>query len=210
MGLWQAAQFAPNNPAWTSGSAWQASQAVAALAAPAALPGAPRYRPLAIAAAIAEPTLRSCRCREWLKRLMRCGSGSLILTFSWQGRHASGLGRLLSSTRVLRGAPETGNALQLQVKMQLVREGTRRFLSRRGREQRRQDQRFSDNHPLEDIRQILLPPSSDTSRLPSGSCSSPTGRPHTSRFSGAIIHPVRKSRGSPLGLPPEKGTKATE
>ncbi len=39
------------------------------------------------------------------------------------------------------------------------------------------------------------------SALPSDICSSPTGRPHTSRWSAPIIQPVRKSSGGPAGLP---------
>ena len=55
-------------------------------------------------------------------------------------------------------------------------------------------------------RQIFFPPSSETSRLPSGSVITPTGRPHTSLLPGAIIHPVRKSVGGPDGLPLANGT----
>src|SRR5216683_6317098 len=63
--------------------------------------------------------------------------------------------------------------------------------------------------PLYEIRQILLPPSSLTSRLPSGIWSADTGRPQTSGLSGESIQPVTKSRGGPLGLPLSNGTKAT-
>ncbi len=65
-------------------------------------------------------------------------------------------------------------------------------------------------YPLYVICQILLPPSSETRREPSGNCNSPTGRPQTSRRLGDNIHPVRKSCGPPLGFPSWNGTKATE
>ena len=65
-------------------------------------------------------------------------------------------------------------------------------------------------YDLYESRQILLPPSSDTSSDPSGSCSKPTGRPQTSRFSGASMNPVKNSFGPPCGLPPLNGMKATE
>ena len=50
-------------------------------------------------------------------------------------------------------------------------------------------------YDLYEIRQILLPPSSDISSEPSGSWSNPTGRPQTSRFSGASMNPFKKSFG---------------
>ena len=68
----------------------------------------------------------------------------------------------------------------------------------------------SARYDLYEIRQILLPPSSDTSSDPSGSCNKPTGRPQTSRFSGASMNPVKNSFGPLCGLPPLNGMKATE
>src|ERR1035437_108471 len=57
---------------------------------------------------------------------------------------------------------------------------------------------------------MRLLPSSEISRLPSGSCRMPTGRPHTSRRSGPSIQPVRTSRMAPEGFPSLKGMKAMD
>src|SRR5262245_59125408 len=65
-------------------------------------------------------------------------------------------------------------------------------------------------YDLYEIRQILLPPSSDKSSDPSGSWSKPTGRPQTSCLSGASMNPVMNSFGPPCGFPPLNGMNATE
>src|SRR6185295_15581990 len=61
-----------------------------------------------------------------------------------------------------------------------------------------------------ETRQIILLPSSDTSRLPSAICNNPTGRPQTSFLSSPSIQPVTKSSGSPAGLPFLNGINTTE
>ncbi len=62
-------------------------------------------------------------------------------------------------------------------------------------------------HLLADTRQILLPTSSATSRLPCWSITTPTGRPMA--FSSLSRKPVSTSIGWPFGLPSAKGTKIT-
>ena len=70
-------------------------------------------------------------------------------------------------------------------------------------------QRSRGGYPPYEMRQIFFPPSSVKSSEPSGSSRSPTGRPHTSFFSGASMNPERKSCGGPAGRPSLKGMKTT-
>jgi hypothetical protein len=52
-------------------------------------------------------------------------------------------------------------------------------------------------------RQMTLPTSSATSKLPARSIATPTGRPNASR---SALKPVRTSTGCPAGRPGAKGT----
>ncbi len=74
---------------------------------------------------------------------------------------------------------------------------------------RERGQRSRGGYPPYEMRQIFFPPSSVRSSEPSGSSRSPTGRPHTSFFSGASMNPERKSCGGPAGRPSLKGMKTT-
>src|SRR5579863_6225703 len=99
-------------------------------------------------------------------------------------------------------------ALLPELQMQLMRK--RRLLGVHfGRLQRHGRQRQNSNYPLYDTLQIFLPPSSDTSKLPSFIWNIPTGRPQTSLESGEIMKPVRKSSGPAVGFPFLKGRYAT-
>ncbi len=101
----------------------------------------------------------------------------------------------------------TIRALLLELQVQLVRE--RRLLRVHGRRSEHAQPATPNHQPLYDTLQIFLPPSSDTSRLPSFIWNTATGRPQTSWESGASMKPVRKSSGPPVGLPFLKGTYAT-
>src|SRR5262245_6918001 len=55
-------------------------------------------------------------------------------------------------------------------------------------------------YPIYRIRHMRFPPSSDTSREPSGATVTPVGRPHLLFAFGSTTNPVRKSSIAP-GLP---------
>src|SRR5262245_26554657 len=55
-------------------------------------------------------------------------------------------------------------------------------------------------YPIYRMRQMRFPPSSDTSREPSGATVTPVGRPHLLFAFGSRTNPVRKSSIAP-GLP---------
>src|SRR5207247_2468935 len=88
------------------------------------------------------------------------------------------------------------------------RSGARLRRDPRDREQR-EERGGRRGYPPYEMRQIFFPPSSVRSSEPSGSWRSPTGRPHTSFFSGASMNPERKSCGGPAGRPSLKGMKTT-
>ena len=90
----------------------------------------------------------------------------------------------------LRHRSMAGGALQLQRQVCAMRKIGARRHGREGHQRYR----------LYEIRQILLPPSSVTSMLPSGISRIATGRPQTSRLSGPSIQPVTNCRISPAGL----------
>src|ERR1017187_8179057 len=101
-----------------------------------------------------------------------------------------------------------GGAVEFQREVQLMRK--RRAEGRTPRHTPRDQQDGEPFHPLYLKCQMRLLPSSETSRLPPGSCRMPTGRPQTSRCSGPSIQRVRTSRIGPDGFPSWNGMKAMD